>query len=135
MARTESISFQVHPNDEQDQINLMQEFFWNLLNSQEVKTVESHEEVRGDSVYNVTNTEHYVKLTFHRDLSTPHLAEIKDLENQYNALPHPKFPTLFPGGWVWWAIATLFYGLGAVLWAGYYFLLYKPKKEAAEQKL
>ena len=23
--------------------------------------------------------------------------------------------------------------LGAVLWAGYYFLLYKPKKEAAEE--
>ena len=38
MARTESLSIQVHPNDEQSQINLMQRFYWELLSSQEIKT-------------------------------------------------------------------------------------------------
>lgn len=133
MARTESISFQVHPDDEQAQINHMQEFFWNLLNSQEIKTVSNHEEVRGDSVYSVKETEHYVKLTFQRDLATPHLAEIQELERQYNDLPRPKYPGMLPGGWVVWGILALIYGLGIVLWIGYYFLLYKPKNEAAEE--
>ena len=133
MARTESISFQVHPDDEQQQINHMQEFYWNLLSSQEVKTVDTHEEVRGDSVYNVKNTEHYVKLTFQRDLSTPHISEIKDLEKQYNSLSRPNFPKLFPVGWFLWAVLALFYGLGVVLWLVYFFALYKPKQKAAEE--
>jgi len=42
MARTESITFQVHPNDEQEQINLMQKFHWSLLSTQEIKTIDNH---------------------------------------------------------------------------------------------
>ena len=37
MARTESKSMQVHPNEEQKLIELMQKFHWSLLRSQEVK--------------------------------------------------------------------------------------------------
>ena len=132
MARTESTSFQVHPNDEQAQINLMQKFHWNLLNTQEIKTVDSHLEQRGDSLYSVTKSEHYVKLSFTRELETPHLAEIKKLEEQYNALSPAKYPVLFPGAWWLWGIVTLFYGLGLVAWVAYYFLLYAPKKTAAD---
>ncbi|MBI1926102.1 hypothetical protein HYR99_17845 [Candidatus Poribacteria bacterium] len=68
MARTESISFQVHPNDEQEQINLMQKFHWSLLNSQEIKTIDNRLERRGDDIYQVSSSEHYVKLTFSREL-------------------------------------------------------------------
>lgn len=132
MARTDSISFQVHPNDEQTQINLMQKFHWNLLNTQEIKTVDSHLAQRGDSLYSVTKSEHYVKLSFSRELETPHLAEIKKLEEQYNALSPTKYPVLFPFAWWLWVIAALFYGVGAVAWVAYYFLLYKPKKSAAD---
>ena len=37
--RTESYSIQVHPNDEQEMINLMQRFYWNLTSSQEIKNI------------------------------------------------------------------------------------------------
>lgn len=133
MARTESKSFQVHPNDEQAEINFMQKFHWNLLNSQEIKTVDNHQERRGDSIYSITNTEHYVKLTFSRDLDTPNISEIKKLEEQYTSLPRVEQPKLFPFvPWWVWGIATLFYGIGAIAWVANYFLLYTPKKKAAD---
>lgn len=132
MARTESVSFQVHPNDEQAQIELMQKFHWSLLNTQEIKTVDSKLERRGDSIYNVTSTEHYVKLSFSRDLETPNLSDIRKLEEQYKSLPAVTFPKLFPIAWWAWLIAALFYGIGIVGWVAYYFLLYSPKKTAAD---
>lgn len=133
MARTESISFQVHPNDEQDQINLMQLFHWSLLNSQEIKTVDSHLEQRGDDIYSVTNAEHYVKLTFSRELDLPNINEIKQLENSYFSLPTPKYPKLFPGTIWLYLVLTLFYFSGVVIWALYFFISYKPKKAEADQ--
>ena len=132
MARTESVSFQVHPNDEQAQINSMQKFHWNLLNTQEIKNVDSHLEQRGDAVYSVTKSEHYVKLSFTRDLETPNLVEIKKLEQQYDALPAVKRPVLFPGAWWLWGIATLFYGIGVIAWVAYFILFYSPKNNAAD---
>lgn len=92
MARTESISIQVHPNDEQNQINLMQRFYWNLLSSQEIKTVDSSLEKRGDTIYSVTKSENYIKLVFQRDLDTLNLDKIKQLENEYFSLEYKKPP-------------------------------------------
>ena len=92
MARTESISIQVHPADEQSQINLMQKFHWNLLSSQEIKTVDSSLERRGDAIYSVTKSENYIKLVFQRDLDTPNLGKIKKLESEYFSLEYKKPP-------------------------------------------
>lgn len=94
MARTESLSIQVHPNDEQSQINLMQRFYWELLSSQEIKTVDSSLEKRGDKIYSVTKSENYIKLVFKRDLATPNLDKIKKLENEYFSLNYPTSPGL-----------------------------------------
>lgn len=132
MARTESASFQVHPNDEQAQINIMQKFHWNLLGTQEIKTVDSHLEQRGDSVYSVTKSEHYVKLSFSRELDLPNITEIKNLEQQYNALPNPVYPALFPVSIWLWVVGALFWGLGIIGWIAYYFMMYSPKKAAAD---
>lgn len=132
MGRTESTSFQVHPNDEQTQINLMQKFHWNLKSTQEIKTVDSHLEQRGDSVYSVTKSEHYVKLAFERELDLPNIKEIKQLEQQYNALPHPVYPTMFPVSIWLWVVGAFVYGIGIIGWAAYFFLLYSPKKNAAD---
>lgn len=129
MARTESVTFQVHPNDEQEQIELMQKFHWSLLSSQEIKTIDNHLERRGDDIYQVTNTERYAKLTFNRALDLPNLTEIKKLEQQYLAVPYPKYPVLFPGGFLVW----LFTSAWCLLWFLYFFLSYKPKKEEAER--
>jgi len=133
MARTESTSFQVHPNDEQEQIKLMEAFPWSLLNSQEVKTVDSHLEQRGDDIYSVTNSEHYVKLTFSRELDLPNLGKIKQLEQQFFSLPVPKYPKLFPGTIWLYLVLTLFYGAGIAIWLAYFFLSYSPKKNEADR--
>lgn len=133
MARTESISFQVHPNDEQAQINLMQQFHWSLINSQEIKTVDSHLERRGDDIYSVTNSEHYVKLSFSREIDLPNLNEIKRLEQDYFGLPVPEYPKLFPGTIWLYLILSFLYFSGIVIWSLYFFLSYKPKKEEADR--
>jgi hypothetical protein len=132
MGRTESVSFQVHPNDEQSQINLMQNFHWSLLSSQEIKVIDNHLERRGDNIYQITNSEHYVKLAFNRELDLPNLNEIKKLEQQYNNLPYPQYPKLFPISIILWIVLAFIYGIGVIGWAFYYFLSYKPKKEEAD---
>lgn len=132
MARTESFSIQVHPNDEQEQINLMQKFHWSLLNSQEIKTIDNHLERRGDDIYQVTSSEHYVKLTFSRELDLPNLNDVKRLEQSYFGLPSPQYPKLFPVSIWLWVVTAFIYGAGIVGWALYFFLSYKPKKEIAD---
>jgi hypothetical protein len=132
MPRTESKSIQVHPNDEQSMIEFMQKFGWNLLSTQEIKTKDSHLEQRGDSIYSVTESEHYVKLAFSRDLDMPHLKEIKEIENEYLNLPNPPpVPKVFP----MWALAVtvLTCGAGLLVWLIYYLAFYKPKKQAADR--
>jgi hypothetical protein len=133
MARTESITFQCHPDDEQEQINLMQKFHWSLSNNQTIKTVDSHLEQRGDSIYSVTNSEHYVKLTFSREVDLPNLSEIKKLEAAYFGLPVPQYPKLFPIHIILWGVLAIIYGLGVVIWLLYFFLSYRPKKKTADR--
>jgi len=132
MGRTESISFQVHPDDEQSQINIMQQFHWSLLSTQEIKVIDNHMEQRGDKIYSVTNTEHYVKLAFTRELDLPNLKEVKQLESEYNSLPHPEYPKMFPVSIWLWVVLALVYGLGILGWLIYYTTSYKPKKDKAE---
>ncbi|NOU17728.1 MAG: hypothetical protein HOO91_09240 [Bacteroidales bacterium] len=133
MARTESFSIQVHPNDEQSQINLMQKFHWNLLNTQEIKVKDSHLEQRGDSIYSVTTSEHYVKLAFTRELDLPNLDEVRKLENEYFSLENPKFPKLFPVSFWIFLILAFVYGTGVVIWLIYFFAYYQPKKKEADE--
>ena len=112
MARTESKAIQVHPHDEQEQIDLMQKFHWSLLSSQTIDKVDSHLERRGDSIYSVTSSEKYVKLTFSRDIDLPNLNEIKKLENDYFNLPTPYYPKLFPLPFKILCGAGFFFGVG-----------------------
>jgi hypothetical protein len=135
MARTESKSIQVHPAEEQKLIELMQKFHWSLLSSQEVKTKDSHleENWSGDKIMSVTETEHYIKLVFSRDLDLPNLQEIKQIEKKYFSLPTPEYPKLFPVSIWMWIIGAFFYGIGILGWLIYYFVSYKPKKIIADK--
>lgn len=81
MLETKSLS--VRPSDEQSTIDLYANFGWNLQSSQEVKTKDSHLEKKGDAIYNVTESEHYIKLVFQREKSMPNYDEIANLERQY----------------------------------------------------
>jgi len=129
VSRTETIAVQVHPSDEQSQIDLMQQFHWSVLGTQEIKTLDNHLERRGDSIVQVTNTEHYVKLSFSRALELPNIKEVRRLETDFFAVRDPSPAKLFPGGLIFWGIACLVYGLGIVAWIAYFFLHYKPKSE------
>jgi len=117
MARTESKTFQCHPDAAQGEIDFHQKFHWSLLSSQDVKTVDNRLETLGDTTYSTRTSEHYVKLTFSRELDTPNLNEIKKLEKAYHELREPKrgeYPTLpdTSGGG---CLGTLFVIIGLVL--------------------
>lgn len=139
MARTESKSFQVHPDEEQFMIGLMEKFHWSLLSSQEIKikTESSHLEdnFMGDGINSVvtSKTEHYVKLVFQRETDKPNIKQLKALEEKYFAFPSPKYPTFLPGGIVLWGILTLIYGIGIAIWLIYFFAYYSTKKAEADK--
>ncbi|MCL4510252.1 MAG: hypothetical protein M1470_04205 [Bacteroidetes bacterium] len=117
MARTESKSIQVHPSDEQNQINLMQRFHWNLQNSQEINVKDSHLETRGNDLVSVTESQHYVKLLFTRDLDTPNLDKLKALENEYFSMQLPKKPGFVAPVVVTILALPILSGLGAAMGA------------------
>ena len=136
MARTESKTLTCHPAAEQGIIDVHQQFHWSLLGSQEVKTVDSHLQKGSwgdDNIYSVTKTEHYVKLSFSREIDLPNLSEIKKLEAAYYALPSPYYPALFPIHIILWGVLSLFYGLGIAIWLLYFFSFYKPKTAEAKR--
>jgi len=108
MERTESKSIRIHPAQEESMVALMQRFGWNLLSSQEVKTKDSHLESIDGKLYSVTESEHYVKLTFSRSLSLPGLQQIRALENEYFSLIDPTDGSV--GGPIFIAIIALVIG-------------------------
>ena len=136
VVRTESKVVQVRPEDEQQQIDFMHQFYWNLLSSQEIRSIDNHLETRGDNLYSVTQTDHYVKLAFSRDVKTPHLDKIKNLENEFFSLPIPKYPKLFPGSGCLWAILFVctFFVL-VPFWCIYFVVKYLPDKARAERQI
>ena len=136
MARTESKTLTCHPAAEQEIVNVHQKFHWSLLNSQDVKTVSQGVEKGGwldDNVYSVRRTEHYVKLTFSREIDLPNLSEIKKLEAAYFGLPSPYYPSLFPIHIGVWGVLTIIYGFGILLWLVYFFTYYMPKNTEAKR--
>ena len=83
MARLESTSLSVSPSKEQEAIETYQKFGWELKSSQEIFNKDSHNEVRGDSLYSVTETTNYVKLVFQRDKDMPYYNEICEIEKKF----------------------------------------------------
>lgn len=145
MARTESISIQSHPSDEQAQINLMQRFHWNLLSTQEIKTVDKHLERRGDKIYQITDSEKYVKLAFTRDIDLPNLNNIRKLEQEYFSLPVPNHPRAM-SVLILIGCAVVLGAFGALTnnvtvgfiaaiaaYVAFYYWMYLPKKKAADE--
>ena len=133
--RRESKVIQCHSKDEQSEIDFMQRFYWNLQSTQTVHSIDSHTERRGENLYSVTESIRYVKLHFSRGLDTPHLDKIKKLEDEYSRLPIPKFPKLFPGGWVLWLLLFIFsFGILIFLWVAYLVFVYSLKRSRAQRE-
>lgn len=90
MARLESKSLSVSPEMEHEAIETYQKFGWELKSSQEIFNKDSHQELRGDSVYSVTETTNYVKLVFQRDKDMPYYNEVCEIEDKYFDLLNHK---------------------------------------------
>jgi hypothetical protein len=111
LGRIESIVVQVAPSYENDKIQEMQIFGWNLQGRQEI-----HEEgdaygrpsYVSDSTYVVkTKVRHYVKLHFTRSLSLPNIDKVKQIEAEYFSLPFPG-----PASLVGPIVVMVFFGIG-----------------------
>lgn len=93
MAMKEIKSFSVQPGEEENTIKLWQTFGWELVGApQEIYNKDSNFERRGDDLYSVTTTTHYIKLTFERDPARPNYEELKSLEVEYEAQKDPYYP-------------------------------------------
>ena len=93
MAMKEFKSFSVLPSEEEDTIKLWQTFGWELVGApQEIYNKDSNLERKGDDIYSVTTTTHYIKLTFERDPERKNDDELKSLETQYYDLKDPYYP-------------------------------------------
>ncbi len=93
----ETKSLTVPPSEEAAQIELWQVFGWELFSTQEVLAKDSHLEAGLFNNVSITETTHYIKLTFQRDsANVNHYAELKALEWEFNNVPYPgDAPTKF----------------------------------------
>ena len=79
--------------NEERTIRVFQTFGWTLKNNQEIYVKDSHSEVRGNQRYSVTETTHYVKLSFERDGSKlKYFSQLRQLENAFYAISEPQKP-------------------------------------------
>ena len=85
----ETKTVEVGPDYADDAVNTWAVFGWEFHSRQTIKNKSSKLENRGGSLYQVTESEHYVELTFQRDTSIPHYAELNALQKQYDAVPGP----------------------------------------------
>ena len=122
----ETISKKVSPSQEQSTINLMTKFGWTLKSSQEIYSKDSHLERKGDTLYNVTEKENYVKLLFERDTHMQNYQRIAQLEKEYYALlnARPSLPILKILGIA--VLCVICFPIGI-------YLGYKTYKEISEQ--
>ncbi len=122
MERTESVVVSVHPDAENDRIEEMSIFGWNLQGRQEIlgplqKADTSDNlavaiwrggvEATTDKVY--VRRDHYVKLHFARSLNMPNLGKLKEIEAECTSLPFPGAVSLKGPG-----CFTLFWAIGIV---------------------
>lgn len=114
MERTESLIIQVAPNYENEKIQEMQAFGWNVHGRQEI-----HQEgeaygrpsLVSSSTYVIkTKVYSYVKLHLVRSLNLPNLDRIKQLEKEYFAQSFPSIPSMTAPG-----CFTLFGAVGVVV--------------------
>lgn len=112
MARLESKSLSVSPDKEHEAIETYQKFGWELKSSQEIFNKDSHEELRGDSVYSITETTNYVKLVFQRDKDMPYYNEVCEIEDKYfDLLNHKPFNYYGNGLLIMGVLLAIIFGL------------------------
>jgi hypothetical protein len=85
----ETKTIEVGPDYADNVVNTWALFGWELHSRQTIKNKSSKLENRGGDIYQVTESEHYVELTFQRESTIPHYTELAALQNQFDAVPGP----------------------------------------------
>lgn len=79
--------------NEERTVRAFQGFGWTLKGNQVVHNRDSHLEAVGNTLYSVTQTIHYVKLSFERDGSKlKYYQQLRQLEDMFWSVPEPKKP-------------------------------------------
>jgi hypothetical protein len=113
MERTESKVVQAAPDYENEMIQEMQYFGWNLQGRQEMHeqgNAYGRPSITSDSYIVTTKVNKYVKLHFTRSLSMPNLTRVRELEQEYFGQQFPALPTLTVPG-----CFTLFGAAGVII--------------------
>jgi len=97
MANMETKNLRVKPEYEDSTISSMQRYGWQLFSSNEIHSKDSHLEQRGDSIYSVSESTHFVKLVFQRDTSDPNYAKWVALENEEERLAKLAYDFVISG--------------------------------------
>ncbi len=134
MEPTESKILEVAPQNENDAVRLMESFGWKLQSSQDIhlegKSVGNPNLYLGftsPDLYEIKKIiTDYTKLYFVRDLDTPNIIEIHNLENEFFYLRYPPQPLSYTGLWI---VISLLTGVGFLVWIFYYFTYYKYNME------
>jgi hypothetical protein len=83
----------VAPGGENEAIEFWQHFGWELMGApQEIYNKSSHLEKDGDKINSVTETTHYIKLSFQRDTAMNHYSELASLQREYESIPDASAP-------------------------------------------
>jgi hypothetical protein len=83
----------VSPGRENEAIEFWQHFGWELMGApQEIYSKDSHLEKDGDKINSVTETTHYIKLSFQRDTAMNNYSALASLQKEYEAIPNAPFP-------------------------------------------
>ena len=109
----------VAPGGENAAIEFWQHFGWELMGApQEIYNKDSHLEKDGDNINSVTETTHYIKLSFQRDTAMNHYSELASLQKEYEAIPNPPAkPTRFGIFFVILMGVSLLFGIGLMVTA------------------
>ena len=101
MANLETKIIKVQPSEEESAIRFMQIFKWDLINNQEVynKNTRMEDDFWTEGINVITETTHYVKLTFRRDTNIPCYLELIKYENEYRDLLNIDKPKKFTNRW------------------------------------
>ena len=137
----ESKVVQVAPSYEDETIDEYQTFGWELRSSQTIDKQDSHLENQFGTIYSVTETEKYVKLTFRRNKKMLNYEKLVELENRYHSTKDFYIPSE-PSQWkkiagiclICFSVAMFrfLFVMGLFVMAGGIFLIYSHNKAKKE---
>ncbi|MCI9427744.1 MAG: hypothetical protein HFI81_08325 [Eubacterium sp.] len=122
-------SFKVHPDYEEAEINFRRKVGWEFISTQEIYNKDTHMEggIFTDTVTSVTETTHFVKLTFQRETENVN-PELISLERQIDNMRPPEEPHT-------WGTMALIVGFMLYVLPGIFMMSSNKKKKQEYERV